>query len=171
MTIRKYLAALSFVLLIAIVGPVAGLAGVNVNVNINAPLAPLALAAPPPVAPIPGIYAYFAPDVEVDIIFYEGSWYRPHEGRWYQADEYNGSWRPVPHDRVPSVLHHLPPNYRHTQPGQERISYSQVKKNWKTWEKEKHWDKRDKRRRHDEGREGASEHDHRRHDRRGHGHD
>ncbi|MDA8105136.1 MAG: hypothetical protein M0Z71_07100, partial [Nitrospiraceae bacterium] len=40
-------------------------AGVHVNVGINLPV--FAFPAPPPMVVIPGTYAYYAPDVDVDI--------------------------------------------------------------------------------------------------------
>ncbi|MGC1455777.1 MAG: hypothetical protein WA946_11385, partial [Nitrospirota bacterium] len=39
------------------------------------------------------------------------------------------------------VLINLPPGYRNVPPGHERIPYGQLRKNWKTWERDKHWDK------------------------------
>lgn len=54
------------------------------------PLPPLVVPVPPPVFLIPGTYAYFAPDVDVDLIFFGGFWYRPYGGRWYRASYYNG---------------------------------------------------------------------------------
>jgi hypothetical protein len=172
MVLRTVLSALSFSLLGLIAGPTAGLAGTNVNININAPLPPLMVPAPPPLVPIPGTYAYFAPDVDVEIVFYRGAWYRTHEGHWYRAAEYNGSWRPVPHDRVPHVLINLPRGYRHMPPGQDRIPYGQVKKNWRTWERDRHWDKHEKRQHGEDGEYGGSGRDHGRgHDRRKHGDD
>ncbi len=172
MVARIAVLVLSFFVICFFAAPIAGIAGVNVNVNINAPLPPLVVPAPPHVLPIPGTYAYFAPDVDVDIIFYQGAWYRPHEGRWYRSSEYNGSWRPVPHERVPMVLINLPQGYRHMPPGHERIPYGQVKKHWRTWEREKHWDRHERGRKHRDDRgEGDREEGRghgRGHDRRGH---
>ncbi len=155
----------SFILFLAVAAPISGFAGVNVNVGVNAPLPPLPVPAPPPLIPISGSYVYFAPDVDVDIIFYRGSWYRPHEGRWYRAAEYNGSWRPIPHGRVPAALINLPHGYRNM-PGHARIPYGQVKKNWRTWERERHWDRHEKRNRHEggSGRDNGRGHGRRRHD-------
>ncbi len=56
---------------------------------------------------------------------------------------YNGSWVFVEPARVPGALVHLPHDFRHVPPGHQRIKYVDVKNNWKTWEKEKHWDKRE----------------------------
>lgn len=117
-------------------------AEVNVNIGINVPLPRLVISAPPAVVLIPGTYAYFAPDIEVDIIFYGGYWYRPHSGYWYRSVGYNGPWKYIVVDRVPRVLIDLPPGYRHIPPGHERIPYGHLKKNWRTWEREKHWDRK-----------------------------
>jgi hypothetical protein len=127
----------SLLILSAIVfSPVAGNAGLPAP-----PLPPLVIPAPPPVFLIPGTYAYFAPDVDAELFFYGGFWYRPHEGRWYRATRYSGPWGFVALKRVPRVLINLPPGYRNVPPGQQRISHIQLRKNWKTWERYKHWDK------------------------------
>ncbi len=117
-------------------------AEVNVNIGINVPLPRLVISVPPAVVLIPGTYAYFAPDIEVDILFYSGYWYRPYESRWYRAGHYNGPWKYIVVDKVPRVLIDLPPGYRHIPPGHERIPYGHLKKNWSTWEREKHWDRK-----------------------------
>ena len=116
--------------------PVAGNAGLPAP-----PLPPLLVPAPPSVVLIPGTYAYFAPDVDDDLIFYGGFWYRPYRGGWYRASHYNGPWGFVNTKRVPGVLIHLPPGYRSGPHGHQPIPYNQLRKNWKTWEQHKHWDK------------------------------
>jgi hypothetical protein len=105
------------------------------------PLPLLVIPAPPPVFLIPGTYAYFAPDVDADLFFCDGYWYRPHGGGWYRSSRYSGPWGFVSPKRVPGVLIHLPPGYRNVPPGHQRIPYGQLRKNWKTWERHKHWDK------------------------------
>ena len=125
--------------------PPSSIAEVDINIGINVgPPPPVVIPVPPAVIVIPGTYVYVAPDVEVDILFYHGYWYRPHEGRWYRATVYNGPWIFVEPARVPGVLLHLPSDYHHLPPGHARIPYGQLKKNWKTWEKERHWDNKDK---------------------------
>jgi hypothetical protein len=114
---------------------------VNIGVNIGPPPPPIVIAAPPPVVVIPGTYVYFPPDVRVDIFFYQGYWYRPHHGHWYRSAVYNGKWVYVQPARVPHALVRVPPDFRRVPPGHQRIKYVEVKKNWRTWEKQKHWDK------------------------------
>ena len=116
--------------------PVTGYAGLPAP-----PLPPLLIPAPPPVVLIPGTYAYFAPDVDDELIFYGGYWYRPYRGGWYRASHYNGPWGFVNTKRVPGALINLPPGYRRGLHGHKPIPHDQLKKNWKTWEQNKHWDK------------------------------
>jgi len=102
------------------------------------PLPPLFIPVPPPVVPVPGVNVYIAPDVDADLLFYHGFWYRPFEGRWYRSARYDGPWGFVPGKRVPRELRSLPPGYRGRAIGGERIPHGQLKKNWRTWERDGH---------------------------------
>jgi hypothetical protein len=118
-------------------------AGVNVNIGVNLPA--YRFAAPPDVVVIPGTYVYMVPDIDVDVLFFQGYWWRPYEGHWYRSRDYKGSWRYVEPRSIPRGLKALPQDYRHRlSPGYERIPHGDVKKNWKKWEKEKHWEKQGK---------------------------
>ncbi len=144
----KFLTVFCFSILLLILGifhPAAANAGVNVNISI--PLPGLVFAGPPAMMVIPGTYAYFAPDVEADVFFYHGCWYRPYRGRWYISLEYNGPWGSVAVGQVPSVLINLPPSYRHVPPGYERMPYGMVRRNWRGWEEERYWDNYSRRKR------------------------
>jgi hypothetical protein len=121
--------------------PQSGFAGVNVNVGINVPLPAYVFPAPPAVVFIPGTYVYTVPDVDIDIVFNQGYWYRPYRDYWYRSASYNGPWSHIENKKVPGVLFKLPPDFRRVPPGHQRIPYGQLKKNWKSWEKEKYWDK------------------------------
>ena len=62
---------------------------------------------------IPGTYIYAVPDIDVEIFFHQGYWYRPHEEHWYRSKSYNGPWAYLDSNRVPGVtLFDLPPDYR-----------------------------------------------------------
>lgn len=62
-------------------------AEVKINVGVNVPPPPpLVIPAPPPVIVIPNTYVYFPPEVEADLFFYHGYWYRPYQGRWYRSE-------------------------------------------------------------------------------------
>lgn len=102
---------------------------------------PLTIPAPPPMYVIPRTYVYFAPEIDVDIFFYQGYWYRPYREHWYRSGAYNGKWVYIAPNRVPPVLLNLPPDFRHVPPGHRHIPYGQVEKNWKAWEKEEHWER------------------------------
>lgn len=117
-------------------------AEVNVNVGINVPPPPpLVIPAPPPMFVIPRTYVYFAPEVEMDVFFYHGYWYRPHQGHWYRSQNYNERWVYIAPPKVPAVLLNLPPDFRRVPPGHRHIPHGHLKKNWSAWEKEKYWDK------------------------------
>jgi hypothetical protein len=101
---------------------------------------PYAFAAPPAVVPIPGTYAYFVPGIGVDVLFYQGYWYRPFRGRWYGAQFYNGPWIYVPGPRVPRVLFSLPPGWRRVPRGYRPIPHAELQRNWQRWGRERHWE-------------------------------
>jgi hypothetical protein len=101
---------------------------------------PIDLSGPPEVFPIPGTYVYFVPDIDVDLFYYHGSWYRPYRRHWFRSDDYNGPWRFV--RDVPPPLTDLPTDYRRTPGWLHRIPYSDLRHNWDRWEREKYWDRR-----------------------------
>ncbi len=132
-------------------------AGVNVGIGINIPA--YTFAAPPQVVVIPGTYVYFAPEANVDILFYQGFWYRPYEGRWFRARGYNGPWAYIPAERVPHTLVELPPDYHRAYRDHPRIGYRDLNRNWRGWERNKYWERDEQwragkgRERHEEGRD------------------
>jgi hypothetical protein len=101
---------------------------------------PYAMQAPPEVVPVPGTYVYFVPGVNVDILFYHGSWYRAHGGRWFQARSYNGPWVHIGPRRVPRAIVTLPRDYRRVPPGFHPVPHGELERNWQRWEHERHWD-------------------------------
>lgn len=118
------------------------LAEVKVNVGIKVPPPPpFMIPAPPPVVVIPKTYVYAVPDIEVDILFYHGYWYRPHQGHWYRARSYNGPWVYLTPRSVPRPLIELPPDYHRVPHGYRRIPHGELKKNWSGWEHQRHWDR------------------------------
>jgi hypothetical protein len=140
------------ILLVFMAYPNRSMADVNLNIGIVPPS--IVIPASPAVVLIPGTYIYFIPDIEADILFYHDYWYRPYEGHWYRARSYNGPWVYVVPARVPRVLIHLQPDFRHIPPGHERIPYGQLKKNWRRWEQEKYWDKHMEKKLRKEGKKG-----------------
>jgi len=123
------------VVLLGIIHPGRGNAGVDVHVNIGFP-PPIMIHAEPELVLIPRTNAYIIPDVDIDILFHNGYWYRPHKGYWYRADSYNGPWISIVPAKIPVALLELPPDYRRIAQGQNRVPYGKIKNNWK--EKVKH---------------------------------
>jgi hypothetical protein len=153
MRIKKSVLYFFGILLLILMGlPVESNAGVNVNVGISVPLPPFRIHTPPPMVVIPGTYIYAVPDIDVEILFYQGYWYRPNEGHWYRSKSYNGPWAYLDSPRVPRALFDVPRDYHRTPPGHERIPYGHFRDNWGRWERERHWE-RDERWR--EGRHGG----------------
>ena len=134
-----------------------GEGGVNVSVGTNLPA--IRYAAPPEVVVIPGTYVYIVPDIDVDVLFFQGYWWRPYEGHWYRSRDYNGQWSYVEPGRIPSGLRELPQDYRHRlSPGYERVPHGDVERNWEKWEKEKYWDRRGEKDRGGHDRRGNGDH-------------
>ncbi len=117
-----------------------GIAQVRVDVRIGPPPS-YRIAAAPPMVVIPGTYVYVVPDIDADIFFCAGTWYRLYEGRWFSGRSYNGPWFYAPDPRVPRALIDLPPDWRRVPPGWRRIPYGQFKKNWAGWERDRYWDR------------------------------
>jgi len=130
-----------------LVFPVPTMAGVDVGVSISLP--PLIVfASPPEVVVIPETYVYVVPDVDVDIFFYDGWWWRLWEGRWYRSRRYDAGWGY--YRRVPSFYGRVPSGWRNDyrehrwgghQWNYQRIPHQQLQQNWSTWKKSNHWEK------------------------------
>src|SRR3990172_4206164 len=125
--------------------PVTAMAGVDVSISLP-PL--IVFAAPPEVVVIPETYVYVVPDLDVDIYFYNGWWWRPWEGRWYRSRRYNTGW--AYYRSVPSFYVSIPSGWRNDyrehrwgrhQWNYQRIPHQQVQQNWRNWEKSRHWEK------------------------------
>jgi hypothetical protein len=132
---------------LVIVFPISTMARVNVNVNIGLP-PPIMFAAPPALIVVPETYVYVVPDVDVDIFFYNGWWWRPWEGRWYRSRHYDSGW--ARYGSVPSFYKVIPSGWRNDyrdhrwgerQWDYQPIPHEQVQRNWSTWEKTRHWEK------------------------------
>lgn len=131
----------------ALILPIPTMAGVDVGISISLP-PPIVFAAPPEVVVIPETYVYFAPDLDVDIFFYNGWWWRPWEGRWYRSRHYDSGW--VHYQRVPSFYGRIPSSWRNDyrdhrwgghQWNYQRIPHQQLQRNWSNWERSRHWEK------------------------------
>ncbi|MDD3813867.1 MAG: hypothetical protein PHZ02_04405 [Desulfocapsaceae bacterium] len=145
---KKALLGILFLELV-MVSPVSTMAGINVDINIGIPLPPaIVFSSPPALIVLPETYVYVAPDVDVDIFFYDGWWWRPWDGRWYRSHDYSSGWTHF--NNVPSFYRGIPSDWRNDyrehrwkghQWDHQRIPHSQVQRNWRNWEKNKHWEK------------------------------
>ncbi|MGO9377250.1 MAG: hypothetical protein ACLP29_01705, partial [Dissulfurispiraceae bacterium] len=128
--------------------PMPVMAAVDVNVNIALP-PPIVFAAPPNVIVMPDANdVYVDPEVNVDLFFWNGWWWRPWEGRWYRSYYYDRGWGY--YNNVPSFYFDVDPGWRgyyrdHNWYGHrwnyERIPYGQLQQNWKSWHNDRHWEK------------------------------
>lgn len=91
-----------------IVFPVLSTAQVNIQVQIPVPPLPppIPFVAPPNVVVLPSMDVYAVPDVQEEIFYRGGWWWRPWNGHWYRSKYYDREWayyRGVPswHRRIP----------------------------------------------------------------------
>lgn len=131
---------------LVIFAPVSAMAQVSVHVNIPLP-PPIFFPAPPDVVVIPETHVYAVPDIQEDIFFYAGWWWRPWQGRWYRSRYYDRRWSY--YHRPPAFHRHIPPGWRnyyrsHRWKGyewkQQRIPQREMQRNWQGWKQNKHWE-------------------------------
>lgn len=85
---KKITSAVFLWILLAIV-PSQAMAAVSIHVSIPLP-PPILFTLPPVVVAIPDTDSvYAAPDIDVDLFFWNGWWWRPWEGRWYRSRDYD----------------------------------------------------------------------------------
>ena len=88
---KLILGTLLLALLIVGHGPTMARADVDVHVGIGLPL-PIVFGGPPRLVVLPETYVYVVPDIEVDLFFHNGWWWRPWQGHWYRSRHYNSGW-------------------------------------------------------------------------------
>lgn len=142
---KKLIFGTIFLALITL-APAAAIAGVDIRVSI--PLPPLIVfPLPPAVIAVPDTDdVYAAPDIDIDLFFWSGWWWRPWEGRWYRSQYYDRDW--VYYNAVPGFYFdadsgwrgHLRSNYwRGHRWDYERIPYERLRQNWKHWQNDRYW--------------------------------
>jgi len=121
-------------------------AQVNIHVGIQLP-PPLVFSAPPQVIVLPETYVYVVPDIDDDVFFVDGWWWRPWQGHWYRSQYYDRGWGY--YSSVPSFYREVPQEWRHEYRDHqwrgrpwtyERMPHEQVEHNWNTWKHDKHWE-------------------------------
>lgn len=142
---KKLLCGMIF-LAMAIVVSIPSMAAISINIDVPLP-PPIAFSAPPQVVAMPetsGVYV--DPDIDADLYFWNGFWWRLWEGRWYRSAYYDRDW--VYYDAVPNfyfnVDRHWRDYYRNRswyghQWNYQRVPAERVQQNWKSWQTKKTW--------------------------------
>ncbi len=122
-------------------------AGVDVGINISLPH-PIVFIAPPELIVLPETNVYVVPDVEAEIYFYGGWWWRPWEGGWYRSRHYDSDWSYYQH--TPSFYRSIPQDWRNdyrerrwrgNQWNYQPVPHEYVRQNWSAWEKSRYWER------------------------------
>ena len=139
----------TLLLALVIVVPIPTMARVDINVSIGLP-PPVVFAAPPDVIVMPDTSdVYVVPDIDADMFFWNGWWWRPWEGRWYRSHYYNRGWSY--YNNVPSFYFDVDPGWRgyyrdHNWYGHrwnyERIPYQRFQRDWKSWKNDRYWERK-----------------------------
>jgi hypothetical protein len=91
--------------------PIPAMARVNVNIGIALP-PPIVVQTPPAMVLLPSAPGvYVAPDVSVDLFFWNGWWWRPWGGHWYRSRYYDRGWVYY-RSGVPTFYHRVNPRWR-----------------------------------------------------------
>ena len=135
-------------LALVVIAPFSTMAQVGISINIGLP-PPVVFPEPPVVIVLPDTYyVYAVPDIEIDLFFWNGWWWRPWHGRWYRSRYYDRGW--VYYDHVPRFYFDVDPGWRGHYRGRtwyghhwyyERIDQQRLHRNWQRWQTSRHWDK------------------------------
>ena len=140
---------LETLLLTAIVAfPATAMARVSVRVGIALPPA-IAFSGPPRVIVMPDANnVYVDPDLDADLFFWNGFWWRLWDGHWYRSPYYDRGWAYYRH--VPRFYLHVDPDWRRYYRGREWhghpwnyrwIPHRELQRNWRSWEHDRHWER------------------------------
>lgn len=121
----------------------------QVSVRINIPLPPpIVFPAPPHVVIIPETDVYVVPDIDDEIFFVGGWWWRPWQGHWYRSRYYDRGW--VVNSFPPPFYKTVPPGWRNDYRDRrwrgyawqhERIPHDRLHKNWRSWHHNRYWER------------------------------
>ena len=138
-------------ILLALVSVFPNMTMAAVNVSIGISLPPLIVfGAPPAVIILPDTNSvYVVPNVEADLFFWNGWWWRPWEGRWYRSRYYDRGWGY--YNSVPRFYYDVDPGWRGYYRDRnwsghhwayEQIPNQRLKQNWKSWQSNRYWEKK-----------------------------
>ncbi len=88
----------------------AAFAQVSIGVGVAVPGVRIGISVPayPDLVPVPGFPVYYAPDLDVNLFFYNGFYWTFTNDAWYSSTWYNGPWYLVPPERVPDFILRVP---------------------------------------------------------------
>lgn len=138
----------STLLAFILIFPLSAKAEVYVNIGIPLP-PPIIFNAPPEVVVLPETNnVYVVPNVDVDMFFWNGWWWRPWQGGWYRSRYYNRGW--VYFNHVPGFYYDVDPRWRgyyrdhnwHGRPWHyDRIPDRELQRNWRGWQRDRYWER------------------------------
>jgi hypothetical protein len=138
----------SILLALVIIVPIPTMAGIDISIGFSLP-PPIVFEAPPNVIAMPDTNdVYAVPDIDVDMFFWNGWWWRPWEGGWYRSHYYNRGW--AYYNNVPRFYYDVDPGWRqhyreHNWYGHpwnyERIPNRQLQRNWGNWRSNRYWER------------------------------
>jgi len=122
----------------------------EVNISIGIALPPLIqFRAPPEVIVIPDTnYVYAVPDIDVEMYFWNGWWWRFWDGRWYRSHYYDRGWGY--YGNVPTFYFDVDPGWRGYYRDRNwyghrwdyrRIPHRQLQQNWRSWNNNRYWER------------------------------
>lgn len=139
--------ALLLALVVAV--PVPTMADVDVGIGISIGLPPLVFAAPPAVVVLPDTFGvYVVPDIDAELYFWNGWWWRFWDGRWYRSHYYDRGWRY--YYRIPTFYYDVDPGWRRFYYDRhwhghrwdyEPIPHSRLHANWRNWNTNRYWER------------------------------
>ena len=127
--------------------PFPAMAQVGISINIGLP-PPILIPEPPVVVVLPDTYyVYAVPDIEIDLFFWNGWWWRPWQGGWYRSRYYSKGWSH--YGGIPTFYYDVDQGWRvyyrdrnwYGNPWHyERIDYRHLHQNWQQWHDDRHWE-------------------------------
>ncbi len=122
----------------------------EVDIRISIPLPPLlVLPVPPAVVVIPDTdNVYAAAEIDFDLFFWGGWWWRPWEGRWYRSQDYDREW--TYYGETPAFYIDVDPGWRGFYRSRywhgyrwdhQPIAHRVLQSNWRHWHDSRYWEK------------------------------
>ena len=91
---------------------------------------------------------YVVPDINEDLFFWNGWWWRPWKNRWYRSRYFDRDW--AYYHKVPGFYYDIDPDwrkyYRDRNWNKYRWNYypipnRELQRNWNSWYKDRYWER------------------------------